>query len=85
MQDLKTQILEILNEDCRVPLERIATEMPDVMITPEDARAMFTQEDLVVIVDTFSKDIVEDVELYKMAKHVVVIDQIGRASCRERV
>ena len=55
-------------------VERIATEMPDVMITPEDARAMFTQEDLVVIVDTFSKDIVEDVALYKMAKHVAVID-----------
>lgn len=55
-------------------VDRIATEMPGVMITPEEAHALFTQEDLVVIVDTFSKDIVEDVELYKMAKHVAVID-----------
>ncbi|MBO6039809.1 MAG: DHH family phosphoesterase [Oscillospiraceae bacterium] len=55
-------------------IERVEKEMPDVMITPETARAIYTQEDLVVIVDTFSRDIVEDAELYAMAKHVVVID-----------
>jgi c-di-AMP phosphodiesterase-like protein len=54
--------------------DRIAREMPGCMITPEEARAQFSEEDLVVIVDTFSKDIVEDAELYNMAKHVVVID-----------
>lgn len=54
--------------------DRVAQEMPGCMITPEEAREQFNEEDLVVIVDTFSKDIVEDVELYKMAKHVVVID-----------
>ncbi len=54
--------------------ERIAREMPGSMITPEEARAQFSAEDLVVIVDTFSRDIVEDAELYEMAKHVVVID-----------
>ena len=58
----------------KILVERIDAEMPDVMITPETARAIFTQEDLVVIVDTFSRDIVEDAELYAMAKHVVVID-----------
>ena len=55
-------------------VDRIDAEMPEVMITPEYARAMITAEDLLVIVDTFSKDIVEDVELYRMARHVVVID-----------
>ena len=54
--------------------DRVAVEMPGVMMTPEAAREEFTEEDLVVIVDTFSKDIVEDKELYEMAKHVVVID-----------
>lgn len=58
----------------KILVDRIQTEMPDVMIDPEYARAVITAEDLVVIVDTFSKDIVEDVELYRMAKHVVVID-----------
>ena len=58
----------------KILVERIEAEMPDVMITPETARAIFTQEDLVVIVDTFSRDIVEDAELYAMAKHIVVID-----------
>ena len=55
-------------------VERVRTEMPGVMITPEAAREQLTAQDLLVIVDTFSKDIVEDAELYKMAKHVVVID-----------
>ena len=54
--------------------DRIAAEMPGSMIAPETARAQITDADLVVIVDTFSKDIVEDAELYRMAKHVVVID-----------
>ena len=54
--------------------DRIAEEMPDCMISPETARAHITDGDLLVIVDTFSKDILEDAELYRMAKHVVVID-----------
>ncbi|MBR4200669.1 MAG: DHH family phosphoesterase [Oscillospiraceae bacterium] len=54
--------------------DRIAQEMPGCMIEPETARTLITDTDLVVIVDTFSKDIVEDAELYRMAKHVVVID-----------
>ena len=58
----------------RALTDRIAEEMPGCMITPEEARAQFSEEDLVVVVDTFSKDIVEDAELYQMAKHVVVID-----------
>lgn len=55
-------------------VERIESEMPGAMISPEEARSVFTQEDLVVIVDTFSKDIVEDAELYRMARNVAVID-----------
>ncbi|MCQ2416689.1 MAG: DHH family phosphoesterase [Oscillospiraceae bacterium] len=54
--------------------DRIAEEMPGCMMTPEMARANITDSDLLIIVDTFSKDIVEDAELYRMAKHVVVID-----------
>ena len=54
--------------------DRIAQEMPGCMIAPETARQYFRDTDLLVIVDTFSKDIVEDVDLYRMARHVVVID-----------
>lgn len=58
----------------RLLTDRIAQEMPGCMIEPETARTLITDTDLVVIVDTFSKDIVEDAELYRMARHVVVID-----------
>ena len=54
--------------------DRIAEEMPGCMITPETARQQIRDTDLLVIVDTFSKDIVEDVDLYRQARHVVVID-----------
>ena len=54
--------------------DRIETEMPGCMISPDTARERLTGTDLLVIVDTFSKDIVEDVDLYKLARHVVVID-----------
>lgn len=53
---------------------QIAAEMPGCMIAPETARQQIRDTDLLVIVDTFSKDIVEDVELYRLARHVVVID-----------
>ena len=58
----------------RLLTDRIETEMPDCMIPPETAREQISPDDLLVIVDTFSKDIVEDAELYRMAQHVVVID-----------
>ena len=54
--------------------DRIAQEMPGCMIEPETARQQMHDTDLLVIVDTFSKDIVEDVDLYRQARHVVVID-----------
>ncbi len=54
--------------------DRIKTEMPGCMIPPEAARKQINDSDLLVIVDTFSKDIVEDAELYRLAKHTVVID-----------
>lgn len=54
--------------------DRIAEEMPGCMIPPEIARKQISDSDLLVIVDTFSKDIVEDAELYRLARHTVVID-----------
>ena len=54
--------------------DRIETEMPGCMIPPETARKQISDGDLLVIVDTFSKDIVEDAELYRLARHTVVID-----------
>ena len=54
--------------------DRIEAEMPGCMISPDAARSQLTDTDLLVIVDTFSKDIVEDAELYRRARHVVVID-----------
>ena len=54
--------------------DRIRTEMPGCMLEPENARQQIRDTDLLVIVDTFSKDIVEDVDLYRLARHVVVID-----------
>ena len=54
--------------------ERIEQEMPGCMIAPEIARKEISNSDLLVIVDTFSKDIVEDAELYRLAHHTVVID-----------
>lgn len=58
----------------RLLTDRIETEMPGCMISPEIARERITDSDLLVIVDTFSKDIVEDAELYRLARHTVVID-----------
>ncbi|MBR6108009.1 MAG: DHH family phosphoesterase [Oscillospiraceae bacterium] len=54
--------------------DRIEQEMPGCMISPDTARERISDTDLLVIVDTFSKDIVEDAELYQLARHVVVID-----------
>lgn len=54
--------------------KQIEEEMPGCMIQPETARQQMRDSDLLVIVDTFSKDIVEDVDLYRQARHVVVID-----------
>lgn len=54
--------------------KQIETEMPGCLIAPETARQQMRDSDLLVIVDTFSKDIVEDVDLYRQARHVVVID-----------
>ncbi|MBP0972067.1 MAG: DHH family phosphoesterase [Oscillospiraceae bacterium] len=58
----------------RLLTDRIEEELPGCMIPPEEARDQIRPDDLLVIVDTFSKDIVEDAELYRMASHVVVID-----------
>lgn len=55
-------------------VERLLRERPSLLISPEEARERMTENTLLVIVDTMNKDILEDVSLYQMAKHVVVID-----------
>lgn len=55
-------------------IARIDEELPGCLITPEAAAAYFTEEDLLVIVDTYSKDLIEAPALYEKAKHVVVVD-----------
>ena len=73
--DIPYNIVIRQNATVAKPLvERVAKEMPGAMITPETARGQLTDQDLLVIVDTYSKKTVEDVELYNQAKHVVVID-----------
>ncbi|HNX63643.1 MAG TPA: DHH family phosphoesterase [Oscillospiraceae bacterium] len=49
-------------------------ENENFFITPEMAVSEFNEQDLLVIVDTHNKQLVESPELYKKAKHIVVID-----------
>ena len=58
----------------RLLTERVEEEMPGVMITPEEAKEQLTDQDLLVVVDTYTQKTIEDQDLYDMAKHVVVID-----------
>ncbi|MCR4646348.1 MAG: DHH family phosphoesterase [Oscillospiraceae bacterium] len=45
-----------------------------LFITPEQAVDAFTDDSLLIIVDTHSPDLIESPELYEKAKYVVVID-----------
>ncbi|MCM1507657.1 MAG: DHH family phosphoesterase [Ruminococcus flavefaciens] len=46
----------------------------ELFISPENALALITDRDLLIIVDTHNKDVLESPELYAQAKSVVVID-----------
>lgn len=46
----------------------------ELFISPENALALITDRDLLIIVDTHNKDVLESPELYEKAKSVVVID-----------
>lgn len=46
----------------------------ELFISPENALALMTDRDLLIIVDTHNKDVLESPELYNRAKSVVVID-----------
>jgi c-di-AMP phosphodiesterase-like protein len=59
-------------------IERIEAANPNsaapLFITPEKAKDAWTDESLLVIVDTHNKKLLEDIELYETAKKIVVID-----------
>ncbi|MDE6780298.1 MAG: DHH family phosphoesterase, partial [Ruminococcus sp.] len=46
----------------------------ELFISPENAVALITDSDLLIIVDTHNRDVLECPELYRKAKSVVVID-----------
>lgn len=53
---------------------RLQKECESLLITPEDALALCDEHTVLVIVDTVNKELVESKELYRKAKHIVVID-----------
>jgi c-di-AMP phosphodiesterase-like protein len=59
-------------------IERVEEQNADsaapLFIAPEKARDAWTDESLLIIVDTHNKKLLEDFELYELAKKVVVID-----------
>ncbi|MDR1754884.1 MAG: DHH family phosphoesterase [Eubacterium sp.] len=77
-----------LGKDARIVIDKTASlgqelidkvrvgeeEKQSLFINPAKAREHFTDNSLLIIVDTHSPHIVEDEELYKRAKKVVVID-----------
>ncbi len=46
----------------------------ELFISPENAVSLITDNDLLIIVDTHSREVIESPELYKKARSVVVID-----------
>lgn len=58
----------------RTLTERLQTECPDWLITPDTAVAEMQPTDLLIVVDTYSKDILESPAVYQAAQHVMVID-----------
>jgi c-di-AMP phosphodiesterase-like protein len=57
---------------CADLIDRFAEQ--SLLIPPFKAREKFTENSLLIITDTHIPNILEDVELYRMAKKVVVID-----------
>jgi len=63
-KNLALQLIEMVENKCG----------EDLYISPQTAVDAITDNDLLIIVDTHNKDIVESRELYKKAKNIVVID-----------
>ncbi|MCL1832649.1 MAG: DHH family phosphoesterase [Oscillospiraceae bacterium] len=55
-------------------IEDIDSADAPLFITPDKAKDAWTDESLLVIVDTHNKKLLEDADLYDMAKKIVVID-----------
>lgn len=55
-------------------VEKLRSEVIDLLLTPEQAIESFTENSLLIIVDTHNAQLVESRELYEMAHHKVVID-----------
>ncbi len=55
-------------------IENIRAEIPDLLLTPQQAIESFTENSLLIIVDTHNANLVESRELFSMANHKVVID-----------
>ena len=63
------------NTSLSVPLaDRVIKSGEDMFITPSKAVDNFDEEDLLIIVDTHNKNLLDDRDLYNTAKNVVVID-----------
>lgn len=55
-------------------VDKIRSEVIDLLLTPQQAMESFTENSLLIIVDTHNAHLVESRELYEMANHKVVID-----------
>lgn len=55
-------------------IERLHSEIPDLLITPKQAVENFSENSLLIIVDTHNAELVESRELHDMAVHKIVID-----------
>ena len=55
-------------------IERLYSELPDLLITPQQAVENFSENSLLIIVDTHNAELVESRELHDMAVHKIVID-----------
>jgi c-di-AMP phosphodiesterase-like protein len=55
-------------------IERFDNEQPSLFITPAKAAEAFTEDSLLIIVDTHNKNMLESPQLYEAAEKVVVID-----------
>ena len=54
-------------------IERLHSEIPDLLITPQQAVENFSENSLLIIVDTHNAELVESRELHDMAVHKIVI------------
>jgi c-di-AMP phosphodiesterase-like protein len=76
-------LIRNLGKDAYIAVDKNSTLCADLidrfkeqslLIAPHKARENFTENSLLIITDTHIPNILEDAELYKMAKKVVVID-----------